>query len=104
MGELLRLPHEGRTSDYFAEFTLFDEGDHLVARNGWIQAEGRGRELMDEIQKEFRSIAGKRGKKLVHQYEAKTLAGKKFIHHYLQYQWVGRSTTRNPLYEYSYDP
>ncbi len=104
MSEQLRLPRRGRTSEYFADYTLYDEGDHIVAKDGWITAPHRGSEIMSEIQREFRRIARRKHKPVVHRYEAATLQGRKLIQKFPQYHWVERSYEGYPVYEHTYDP
>ena len=104
MAERLKLPKSGRTPEFFADYTIFDRGSHLEVNEGWIQAEGRGNEIMSEIINTFQEIATSRQKPLVHLYEASTLNGKRLIKRYPEYQWVGRSSDRNSIYERTYYP
>lgn len=104
MREQLKLPRRGRTAEYFADYTLRDEGERIVATDGWITAPHRGTEIMNEIAEEFQRIARRKRKPVVHRYEAATLQGRKLIHKFPQYQWVERSYEGYPVYEYTYEP
>jgi hypothetical protein len=104
MHERYRLPDEGRTPNFYADFTIQDEKGYLVATEGWMEAPNRGDELMSIVQSKLQQIATEKGKKVVHRFEAASQGGKKLIQKYSDYRWVGRSSDRNPLYEKEYFP
>jgi hypothetical protein len=104
MSERYKLPKDGYKADFFAEFVLKEEGNFFIATDGWIQAPHRGDEIMQVVHNELQRIASETGRKVVHRYEADSLAGKKLIQRQSGYNWKGRSPTGNSVYEREFTP
>lgn len=104
MQERILLPEAGRTTDFYAEFTLQEMEGFILATNGWINAPGRGSEIMDIVQSKFQEIATTGNVRIVHRYEAATPAGKKFIQKRSDYRWKDRSYEGYSIYEKEFLP
>lgn len=104
MSERIKLPEKGRTPTFFAEYSLITKDSCIIATQGWIEARGRGDEMMDVIRAKLQNVADTKNTVVVHQYEASTLAGKNLIARQPDYHWAGRSSSHNSLYEKRYNP
>ena len=104
MTEKYSLPEIGRMADFFAEFTLKTEGDHLVATDEWAYAPRRGNEIIEVIEAKLQEIATNSGLKVVFRCETSTLQGKKLIHKRGGYNWRDRSYEGNSVYEKDFLP
>ena len=102
--KVVRLPEKNRTSDFYANFTVTEYEDKIVVNEGWIYAPRRGNEIMKLIKNFFSNLAKSRNKKVVHQFEASTLAGKKLAQKNEEYRYKERTSDGNTLYEGEYDP
>lgn len=101
---VVKLPEERRTSDFYANFTVTEDEEKIVVNEGWIYAPRRGNEIMGIIKKFFSSMAKNRNKKVIHQFEASTLAGKKLAQKNDEYRYKERTNDGNTIYEGEYDP
>lgn len=103
MTERYRLPEEDWTHDFFAEITLREENDYLVA-TGYFEAAGRGSEMLGIVENKLQEIARSNGKKVKYRFEPQDFIAKGFIQKQPGYNMRGRSFDRNPIYEKEFHP
>lgn len=100
----IRLPNKDSSGDFFAEYTVTEDDEKIVLNEGWINAPRRGNEIMKVIRSFLEKLAKTKNKKVIHQYEASTLKGKKLIQRQEGYQYKGRSSDGYSVYESEIDP
>lgn len=102
--EVVKLPEENRTGNFYASFTLKEDDEKITVNEGYIYAPRRGNEIMAIIKNFFKNLARSKKKKVIHQFEASSLPGKKLVQKNEEYKHTGRSSGGNSTYEAEYDP